>query len=115
MTIKFGDFIREQGQQDIHHLSRHIPFTVYSDRCGYCLFVLGFAKAYRQINGQSHTFFVNITFALGVGVEDLSSMKTDKKTVEQYVAPEMVQIDIMPEGVLCASNGEQEDGGLIPE
>ena len=42
-------------------------------------------------------------------------MKTDKKNVEQYVTPEMTQIDIVPEGVLCASNGEQEDGGLIPE
>lgn len=42
-------------------------------------------------------------------------MKTVNKNVEQYVAPEMTQIDIMPEGVLCASGGEQEDGGIIPE
>ena len=42
-------------------------------------------------------------------------MKTDNKNVEQYFAPEMTQIDIMPEGVLCASGGEQEDGGIIPE
>lgn len=96
-------------------MSRHIPFTVYSDRCGYCLFVLGFAKAYRQINDQSHTFFVDTFNALGVGVRSISNMRTENNTVEQYVAPEMTQIDILPEGVLCASNGEQEDGGLIPE
>ena len=51
----------------------------------------------------------------GVEAKGLSNMKTDKKNVEQYVTPEMTQIDIVPEGVLCASNGEQEDGGLIPE
>lgn len=56
-----------------------------------------------------------------MGVRELSNMKTDKKNVEQYIAPEMTQIDIMPEGVLCASggvdNGEGEggsDGGTFP-
>lgn len=114
MTIKFGDFIREQGQQDIHHLSRHIPFTVYSDRCGYCLFVLGFAKAYRQINDQSHTFFVYTFIALGVGAIGISIMKTENKKSEQYLTPEMTLINIVPEGVLCASGGEQEDGSEVP-
>lgn len=42
-------------------------------------------------------------------------MKTDNRNAEQYVAPELTQIDILPEGVLCASGGETEDGGLIPE
>lgn len=46
----------------------------------------------------------------GVEAKGLSNMKTDKKTVEQYVAPEVTQIDIMPEGILCGSTVEDEDG-----
>ena len=42
-------------------------------------------------------------------------MKKVNRNAEQYVAPEMTQINIVPEGVLCASGGEQEDGGLLPE
>lgn len=38
-------------------------------------------------------------------------MKTDKRNVEQYVAPELTQIDILPEGVLCASVGDGESEG----
>lgn len=38
-------------------------------------------------------------------------MKTDKRNVEQYVAPELTQHDIMPEGVLCASVGDGEGEG----
>ena len=38
-------------------------------------------------------------------------MKTDKKNVEQYVTPEMTQIDIVPEGILCASDGDVTGGG----
>lgn len=41
-------------------------------------------------------------------------MKTENRNAEQYVAPEMIQIDIVPEGVLCASGGEQEDGSEVP-
>ena len=45
-------------------------------------------------------------------------MVTENKN-EKYVAPEMEQVDIMPEGLLCASpgNGEGEggsDGGTFP-
>jgi len=42
-------------------------------------------------------------------------MKTDNRNAEQYVAPELTQIDILPEGVLCQSGGTQEDGTETPE
>ena len=42
-------------------------------------------------------------------------MKTDNKNVEQYVAPEMTQIDIMPEDVLCSSVTNGEDVGVGDE
>ena len=32
------------------------------------------------------------------------------KNGEQYVAPEMIQINIVPEGILCAS-GDEGSGG----
>lgn len=41
-------------------------------------------------------------------------MKTENKRNEKYVTPEMTQIDIVPEGVLCASGGEQEYGSEVP-
>lgn len=31
-------------------------------------------------------------------------MTTDKKTVEKYVAPELTQIDIAPEGILLQAS-----------
>ena len=33
-------------------------------------------------------------------------MKTENRNVEPYVAPEMTQINIAPEGILCASGGD---------
>ena len=41
-------------------------------------------------------------------------MKTENKKSEQYLTPEMTLINIVPEGVLCASGGEQEDGSEVP-
>ena len=43
-------------------------------------------------------------------------MTTGKRS-ENYVNPEIKVIDIIFEGVLCASNGngETEDGGMLPE
>ena len=50
---------------------------------------------------------------MGLGQWGISIMKTENRNVEQYVAPEMIQINIAPEGILCASNGE--DAGLDEE
>lgn len=44
-------------------------------------------------------------------------MKTENRNAEQYVAPELTQIDILPEGVLCQSGGEGSTtypGDVIP-
>ena len=38
-------------------------------------------------------------------------MKTDNRNEQPYIAPEMTQIDIEPEGVLCASVGDGEGEG----
>lgn len=38
------------------------------------------------------------------------------KGFDTYVSPEIEMMDIISEGVLCTSNnGEQEDGGMLPE
>lgn len=38
-------------------------------------------------------------------------MKTDNKSTEQYVAPKMTDIEILPEGIICDSNIESPGMG----
>ena len=57
LAIKFGDFKETGVSNDTHRLywHRRCSALCYTS-VGYCLFVSGYAKTYRQINERLHTF-----------------------------------------------------------
>ena len=42
-------------------------------------------------------------------------MDTEDRNAEQYFAPKIEAMNILPEGVFCDSVGETESGDVLPE